>query len=140
MKKIKILIIDDEPDICFFLKQSLQRTGKYKVLIASGPDIGRWIASCRWHRPDLIILDIIMPHINGFELLKRLRDDRKTMYIPVIMCTALGDMASKIKAEGLYCDDYIVKPVEMETIKAKIEAILAKRGMKVEDEPKQGAV
>ncbi len=101
------------------------------MLVAPEGKTGGWLASCRWHRPDLILLDIMMPGINGFELLRKLKEDKKTMYIPVIMCTALGDMTSKIKAEGLYCDDYIVKPVDIEVVKSKIEGVLAKRGIKI---------
>lgn len=88
-----------------------------------------WLSRCRGHRPDLILLDIMMPGIDGYEVLRRLKEDRKTMYIPVVMLTARADYTSKIRAEGFYCDDYITKPVTTEALKSKIESVLAKRGI-----------
>jgi len=125
---IKVLIIDDDPMICEVIKKGLQVLGGYKVLTASGGNIGGWLAACKWHRPDIVLLDIMMKGIDGFEVLRKLREEKTTAYIPVIMLTGRGDVSSKIKAEGLYCDDYLVKPVELKVIKEKIEEILTKRG------------
>jgi len=130
-KKIKVLVIDDEPEICALIKYFLTQSGNYKVLIAKGGSIGAFLASLSWHKPDLIILDIMMPGIDGFEALRRIKEDKKTMYIPVIMLTARNDPASKVKAEGLYCDDYIVKPVELAVLKSRIEEVLRRHGRKV---------
>ncbi|MEW6101971.1 MAG: response regulator [Candidatus Omnitrophota bacterium] len=126
---LKILVIDDDKEICNLIKESLQLTGKYKVLLANKGNIGTWLAACRWHKPDLVLLDIMMPGMDGFQILKRLRDDPKTTYIPVAMLTARVDVQAKIQAEGLYCDDYIPKPIELKALQERIEAILKKRGI-----------
>jgi len=126
--KIKVLLIDDDPDFCFLFKEGLQCSDKFKVLVAKGGNVGAWLASCRWHKPDVIILDILMPGINGFDVLEKLRKDKRTMYAPIIMCSAVSDPAAKIKAEGLYCDDYITKPASIESIIEKINEVLKKRG------------
>lgn len=127
-KMMRILLVDDDPTICEYVKKGLQRSGEYKVLTAKGGNIGVWLASCKWHKPDLILLDLMMEGMNGFEVLKILRNDKRTTYVPVIILTARTDYASQIKAEGLYCDDYIVKPVDLETLKERIKKVLVKRG------------
>ncbi len=120
----KILIIDDEKDFCFFVKQNLELTGGYQVIIAvSGKD---GIAAAIRHKPDLIILDVIMPLMSGFEVLQALKDSKATTMIPVIMLTAVDTDEAREKALGLYNEDYIVKPVALSELKAKIEAVLAR--------------
>lgn len=128
-KKFKILMIDDDKGICDLVKEYFQLTGKYKVLLASEGDIGIRLAFLRWHKPHIVLLDLSMPGIDGFEVLRRLRNDKETSYIPVVILTGRSDYASQIKAEGLYCDDYIVKPVDLNVLKSRIEKVLAKRGI-----------
>ena len=82
----KILIIDDEKDFCYFLKANLQLISNYQVLISTKAKKG--IKAARKEKPDLILLDILMPRIDGFEVLKRLKESEKTLHIPVIMLTA----------------------------------------------------
>jgi DNA-binding response OmpR family regulator len=120
----KILIIDDEKDLCFFVKQNLKLLGNYEVIIARDGKEG--VRAARAHKPDLILLDIIMPGLDGFEVVKRLKEHNKTVFIPVIFLTAKGDEESKLKAASLYNDDYIVKPFEMRMLKTKIDNVLAK--------------
>jgi DNA-binding response OmpR family regulator len=76
-------------------------------------------------KPVLILLDIMMPGMDGFEVLKRLKKSEKTMRIPVIMLTARNEDESKIEAAGLYCENYIVKPVEIRVLNSKIHKILS---------------
>ena len=121
----KILIIDDEKDFAFFVKANLQLISTYDVFIATRGKKG--IKTALKEMPDLILLDIMMPGMDGFEALKRLKNDERTYHIPVIMLTAKNEDESKIKASGLYADDYIVKPVEIKTLKAKIHKILSLR-------------
>ena len=130
-RKIRILIIDDDKDFCNFIKKNLQLLGNYKVIIAKGGNMGMWFSQCHWHKPDLILLDIMMPGMDGYEILRRLKKDNKTVLIPIIMLTAKGDISSKIKAEGFYCDDYLTKPVETTVLMSAIEKVLAKRGIMV---------
>jgi len=119
----KILIIDDEKDFCYFLKANLQLISNYQVLISTKAKKG--IKAARKEKPDLILLDILMPRIDGFEVLKRLKESEKTLHIPVIMLTAKNENESRMKASGLYSDDYIVKPVETEVLISKIHKLLS---------------
>ena len=119
----KILIIDDEEDFCFFIKANLQLISNYEIIVAHKGKKGLKLASKE--KPDLILCDIMMPGIDGFEVLRKLKKNEVTSHIPVIMLTAKNEDESKIKAAGLYCEDYIVKPVEAKTLKAKIHRVLS---------------
>lgn len=124
MKK-KVLIIDDEEDLTFFVKANLELSGEYQVLIANSGKEG--LKCAERYKPDIILLDIMMPHIDGFEVLKRLKKSTATLSIPVIILSAKGDEDSKIKAACSYNDDYVVKPVEVESLKAKIAEVLVRK-------------
>ncbi|MBP7088900.1 MAG: response regulator [Candidatus Omnitrophica bacterium] len=121
----KILTIDDEEDLPFFIKANLELTGEYEVVVARSGKEG--IKAAIRYKPDLILLDIMMPHMDGYQVLDRLKKSRRTLSIPVIMLTAKGDDESKMKASSLYNEDYIVKPIQIDSLIAKIEEIL-KRG------------
>lgn len=121
----RILIIDDEKDFCFFVKQNLELTGGYQVIVALGGKEG--IASAGRYKPDLILLDVIMPMMSGFEVLQALKISKATTMIPVIMLTAVDTDDAKEKALGLYNEDYIVKPVAISELKAKVEAVLSRK-------------
>lgn len=125
----KVLIIDDEMDFCHFVQANLQLIGNYKVIIAATGRKG--IRTARKHRPDIILLDIMMPGLTGFETLKRLKKSELTWSIPVIMLTAKNDDESQIKATGLYCENYLIKPVNAQVLKAEIEKVLARFGESV---------
>jgi CheY-like chemotaxis protein len=121
--KNKILIIDDEKDFCYFTKENLRFFGDNEVIIATSGKKGIR-AACK-EKPDLILLDIIMPGIDGLEVLKRLKRNMKTIHIPVIMLTAKNEEESKMEAAGLYSVYYLVKPVETNVLKSKIDQVLA---------------
>ena len=127
-QKARILMVDDEQDLCFFVKANLEIVGNYEVITATSGREG--VRAASWHKPDLILLDVMMPGMDGFEVLKKLKEDIKTASIPVIMLTAKADDESKMKAAGLYGDDYIVKPVEFKMLKARIDSALASKGFK----------
>ncbi|MDD2654934.1 MAG: response regulator [Candidatus Omnitrophica bacterium] len=122
-KKNSILIIDDEKDFCYFVKKNLELESQYKVIVAAAGGKGIWYAY--WHRPQLILLDIIMPGVDGFAVLKKLKENKRTMSIPVIVLTAKNDDECKMQA-ALYSEDYVTKPVEIDALKSKIENVLAK--------------
>jgi two-component system alkaline phosphatase synthesis response regulator PhoP len=119
----KIFVIDDEEDFAYFLKANLELISNYEVMIFTKGKKG--IKAAAKEKPALILLDIMMPGMDGFEVLKRLKKNEKTMKIPVIMLTAKNEDESKIEAAGLYCEDYIVKPVEMRVLNSKIHKILS---------------
>ncbi|MCQ9205505.1 MAG: response regulator [Omnitrophica bacterium] len=118
----KILIIDDEEDLTFFVKANLELAGDYEVEVAINGRDGIKLASRE--KFDLILLDIMMPHMDGFEVLEALKKNKKTLSTPVIMLTAKGDEKSRLRAAGLYDEDYIVKPVQIDFLKSKIDEAL----------------
>lgn len=118
----KILIIDDEEDLTFFVKANLELAGDYEVEVAINGRDGIKLASRE--KFDLILLDIMMPHMDGFEVLEVLKKNKKTLSTPVIMLTAKGDEKSRLRAAGLYDEDYIVKPVQIDFLKSKIDEAL----------------
>ena len=121
-KKRKILIIDDEKDFGYFLKFNLELIKKFKVYTATNGKAG--IKTAVRKKPDLIILDIMMPGIDGFEVLTELKQNVKTTSIPVFMMTALDQDEPKVQACGLYCADYLTKPIEMGELIRKISNVL----------------
>lgn len=121
----KILIIDDEKDFTHFVKENLQLISNYTVVTASKGKKG--IRAALKENPDLILLDVTMPGIDGFEVLKRLKKNEKTYLIPVIMLITKSDDESKLKVSGISADDTIVKPVETKALRAKIHDILSPR-------------
>jgi two-component system alkaline phosphatase synthesis response regulator PhoP len=117
----KVLLADDEEDIKSVLKIFLESTG-FEVITAY--DGLNTIDMAREGKPDIIILDIMMPIVDGFEVCKRLKDDPNTCEIPVIMLSAASHAESIQK--GLECGavDYVIKPIEPETLEALINKTL----------------
>jgi DNA-binding response OmpR family regulator len=118
----KILVIDDEESLRSLMSTYLGKKG-YTVVTAKDGKEG--LKTALRLIPDLILLDITMPKMDGFAVLQKLKDDQKTMSIPVVMLTGRGDDESKLKAVGLYSDYYITKPFDLEELHAKIRKILS---------------
>ncbi|MFH1189136.1 MAG: response regulator [Candidatus Omnitrophota bacterium] len=125
MPKIKILIIDDEVDFGKLVKLTLEAGGDFEVSIATDGMNG--LAEAQ-KKPDLILLDIRMAGMDGIEVLKRLRKDKNTINIPVVMLTAIGYKPFQVRAEELYAEEYITKPIEAFDLKVKINEVLKNRG------------
>ncbi|MCX5700639.1 MAG: response regulator [Candidatus Omnitrophica bacterium] len=125
-KKIVVLFIDDELDYGALIKAHLPAIGNFEVVCAHNGKEGLKLAGNI--KPDIILLDIVMPDLDGFEVLEKLKKDNKTMAIPVIMLSGLDDDNVRIKASGLYDEGYITKPADSYQIKAKIEETLKIRG------------
>ncbi len=120
----RILVVDDEPDILNLLDYNLRKAG-FKVLSAKdGPEA---IDTARLKRPDLILLDIMLPDMEGTEVLKRLKTFDSTRHIPVIMLTAKGEEVDKIIGFELGAEDYITKPFSPRELILRVRAVL-KRG------------
>lgn len=123
MARRKILIIDDESEFCQLVRTHLELDGKLEVFTANSGKDG--LEAAKHFRPDIILLDIMMPGgMDGFDVLKTLKKDVKTVSIPVVMLTVMQDDASKIEANQLYDEDYITKPVKLKDLKGRIENIL----------------
>ena len=120
--KTRILVIDDEKDLCFFLKANLEARGAYNVRTATSAVKG--VKMVRRFKPDLVILDILMPGADGFNVLRTMKEDNKTVHIPVLMLSALNDTKSKVEAARLYCEDYMSKPVPIDDLRKRVEKIL----------------
>jgi DNA-binding response OmpR family regulator len=107
------------------VKKNLELTDNFKVEIATRGKRG--IKAAKKTKPDLILLDILMPGLDGFEVLEKLKKNQDTMTIPVVMLTAKGDETSRIKAMELYNEEYITKPIEASDLKTKIEKVLKRK-------------
>ena len=118
----KILLVDDEEDILDFLELILEEQGYSVVKAASGTEA---LAAAQMHRPELILLDIMMPEMDGWEVLKLLKADEETVDIPVAMLTARTEMKDKIQGLQEGAIDYICKPFSTKELLDKLEIILA---------------
>lgn len=123
----KILVIDDDKAINELIKINLELQG-YKVITALEGIKG--YAMAKQELPNLIILDIMMPEVDGYTVAKRIRENPSTKGIPILMLTALNMIQDKIKGFDIGIDDYLVKPFEMEELKARVRALL-KRADKI---------
>lgn len=117
---ITILIIDDDSLMQKVIEASLLKDN-YKLLFASDGPSG--IKSAREHMPDLILLDIVMPGMDGFEVCSRMRKDDLLLYMPIIIITALDDRDSKIQGLEAGADDYICKPFDKLEFRARVRTI-----------------
>jgi len=118
MKKTRILVVDDELSIIKFLRANLEARD-YEVLAAM--DGAEALQAIEMELPDLVILDIMMPKMDGFEVCRRLREWSQ---IPVIMLSARGDESDKVKCLDLGADDYITKPFGKDELIARVRAVL----------------
>lgn len=114
---LKILIAEDEEPIANLIRMNLRRAG-YSCIWA--PD-GETAADCmEREKPDLVLLDVMLPGINGYELM----DYARTLELPVIFLTALGTTENKVKGLKMGADDYLTKPFEIVELLARVEAVL----------------
>ena len=116
--KEKILVVDDEASIRRILETQLSMIGYIVVTAADGEEA---LAAYKKELPNLIILDIMMPKLDGYGVCQEIRKDSD---IPIIMLTALGDVADRITGLELGADDYVVKPFSPKELEARIKAIL----------------
>lgn len=111
--KNKILIVDDEPDVITFLKKRLETVDFNVVSAADGVE---GLKKARETKPDLILLDVIMPNKDGFKMLSELRAEEATRGIPVIMLTAKGESDAIFQGQELGAMDYVIKPYDFEEL------------------------
>lgn len=128
-----VLVIDDEPEMLRLLDYNLTRAG-YAVLTARDGESG--LAAARRHSPDLIILDVMMPGMDGLEVCKRLRQEPATASRPVLMLTAKAEEPDRVLGLELGADDYVAKPFGMRELLARVKALLRR----AEGSPEGGEV
>ncbi len=117
----KILVIDDDLSINELIKVNLELAG-YKVIQAF--DGVKGFALCKQELPSVVVLDVMMPEVDGFTVAQRIRKNDETKNIPIIMLTALSQLNDKVNGFNIGVDDYLVKPFEMEELIIRIRALL----------------
>ncbi len=117
----KILIVDDEVYILHILDFSLGAEGYEVITAADGEEA---LAKARGEKPDLVVLDVMMPKVDGFEACRRLKNDPETRELPVILLTAKGREVDRKMGIEVGADDYMVKPFSPSKLIQKIESFL----------------
>lgn len=122
VKKNKILIVDDAIDTVELLKKRFISEGYETAEAYNGEEGLQKVAE---YNPDLIVLDVMMPKIDGYEVCRKLKSDEKTKYIPILMLTAKGEVESKVKGLDIGADDYLAKPFDYKELSARIRSLLS---------------
>ena len=117
----KILVIDDDLAINELIKVNLELCG-YSVIQAY--DGVKGFALCKQEIPSLVVLDVMMPDVDGFTVAQRIRQNEETKDIPILMLTALSQVKDKVNGFNIGVDDYLVKPFEMEELQVRVRALL----------------
>lgn len=126
MFKERILVVEDEEDILELLKYNLSREGYQVLCKTSGEEA---IKTAKSESLDLIILDLMLPGIDGLEVAKTLKNNPKTQDIPIIMLTAKGEEADIVTGLELGADDYITKPFSTRILIARIRTVLRRKSI-----------
>ncbi|GGJ23969.1 response regulator transcription factor [Deinococcus roseus] len=122
----RILTIDDDPSLRSFLRRGLTYEG-FQVQVAASGDEG--LKLIRQQAPNLVILDVMMPGMDGFQVLRELRGSHPKL--PVIMLTAKDEEGSQVQGLNEGADDYVVKPISLDVLLARIRAVLRRQGLQV---------
>jgi DNA-binding response OmpR family regulator len=117
----KILVVEDDPDIAELIRHYLEKAGHTVRRLAAG---GSVLPRVRSEPPDLVILDLMLPEVDGLVVCQAMRSDPATAAIPIIMLTARGDEADRITGLELGADDYVTKPFSPKELSARVTALL----------------
>ena len=131
MARQRVLVVDDEEDILELVKYNLAKDGFDVDGAATGEEA---LAAARSKHPDLVVLDLMLPGIDGLEVCRRLKKDPKTESIPVVMLTAKGEETDVVAGLELGADDYVTKPFSPRILSARVRAVLRRRTAAVPDE------
>ncbi len=121
----QLLLVDDEPGIRESVKEYLQEVGGFTVKVASNADEA-WLM-LQQYTPDLVISDVMMPKVDGYQFLKKLRDDPRFKALPVVFLTARGMTSDRILGYQAGCDAYLSKPFDTDELIAIVENLLERR-------------
>lgn len=130
MSPIKVLIIDDEPDVLKLLKLRFEKQG-YEVLTAKTGEEGLKTAFAKL--PSLIILDLMLPDVDGLDVCKKLKESEKTNGIPVLMLTAKTENSDEVIGLELGADDYVTKPFDFSVLHSRVKNLLKRQAPKEPD-------
>src|SRR5262245_45150754 len=117
----RILIVEDDPDIADLVAHYLEKAGFMSERITSGRDA---LAAIAAKPPDLLVLDLMLPQVDGLEVCRILRSDKKTAAVPIIMLTARAEESERIVGLELGADDYLAKPFSPNELVARVRALL----------------
>jgi two-component system alkaline phosphatase synthesis response regulator PhoP len=129
-----VLVVDDEPDVRVLCKVNLEFEG-YRVLEAGDGEAA--IEMANREAPDLILLDLMMPHVNGWDVMKRLKEDEKTANIPIVLLTAMADEASQMRGWEQGVLDYVTKPFNPLSLSKYVQAALGPRDEEMESKRRE---
>jgi len=121
MATSRVLVVEDEPDIRDLLVFHLERDGFQVTKCKSGPEALRLVRAAQ---PDLVLLDLMLPDMDGLDVCRRLRQDPTTQSVPIVMLTARDDEVDRVLGLELGADDYVVKPFSPRELVARIRAVL----------------
>jgi two-component system phosphate regulon response regulator PhoB len=121
MARETVLVVDDEEDILELVRYNLEKEGYSVVGVTTGEDA---LAATRMKMPDVLVLDLMLPGVDGLEVCRRLKDDLTTRQIPIIMLTAKGSEADIVTGLELGAADYVTKPFSPRVLTARIRAVL----------------
>ena len=124
--KFRVLLIDDEENLCEVLKRGLESTGRYEVGFATDGKTGLLMA--RKGNPHVVLLDVRMPDMSGFDVLRELKSKYPLSEIPVIMLSGLLDEDTKKECNYQYCEEFIDKPVNLQPLTERLDAVLRRVG------------
>jgi two-component system alkaline phosphatase synthesis response regulator PhoP len=133
LNKSRILVIEDDEDIANSIKYNLERSGPNEVYLALTGEAG--LELCEDNEYDLLVLDLNLPGMSGFELCRALRRRRKTSNIPILMLSARSSEDDKVHGFDLGADDYVTKPFSMRELKARVAALLKRRSEPAKNTP-----
>jgi len=118
----RILIIEDDRDISLLIKHSLEKEGGFSGVVAADGEVG--LREARRQPPDLVILDLNLPGLDGLDVCRQLRAQSATCLIPIIMLTARIDESDKVSGLELGADDYVTKPFSVKELIARVRSVL----------------
>jgi two-component system phosphate regulon response regulator PhoB len=120
-KRKTVLVVDDEKDLVELVGYNLQRSGYHVITASSGTEA---LDLARTHKPDLLLLDLMLPGLEGTEVARRLKADPATSSIPIVMLTAKGEETDVVVGLTLGADDYVAKPFSMKILLARLNNVL----------------
>jgi two-component system phosphate regulon response regulator PhoB len=126
-----VLVVEDEPAIQELIAYNLKQAGHQPLRADSAEEALRLVQEAL---PDLVLLDWMLPGVSGIELARRLRSDKRTKTVPIIMLTARADEQDKLTGLDTGCDDYITKPFSPRELNARVKAVLRRRAPQMTDD------
>lgn len=120
MQGFRVLVVDDDPDMAALLARMLRKEGMAVDTVHDGDSA---LVNAMSSAPDLILLDVMLPGLSGFEVCERLKSDEATALIPIVLVTALEDTQSRVRGIEAGCDDFLSKPIKAEELIARVKTL-----------------